>query len=114
MRSIDITSQALSSGIAGKALKHYNKAMPWGAKTRNTEDYAYSICMTSQHQCDIWMKTADRKREAVMYFSFHEKIGALTSSEGDRTLITMLNAQEIECICEARLLLLQLHIHRES
>lgn len=103
---LDITTQALSSGLAGTALKQYNRASPWHSKAREASQYLYVLHVNSKGRATLWMRNQSNN-EPAMYFSFNEKIGALQSTENDRTDVSMLSESEILCIQEARLQILE-------
>ena len=112
MQELDITSQALSSGLAGTALKHFNRASPWGAKKRIVSDYLYVLHVNFKGRTKLWMRNRS-DNEAVMYFTFNEQIGALSSTENGSTDVSMLRSKEILCIQEARLEMLEARLHSE-
>jgi hypothetical protein len=111
-KECDITDCALASGLADQALRHYNRAMPWGAKTRRASKYSYIVRMSSQDHCTLWMRK--RTKEDVMYFAFNKHIGALTSDECDRTLITQLNEVQLECIYAATQQILEARFQNDA
>jgi hypothetical protein len=110
----DITDQALDCGIARKALKHYNRCMPWGAKKRKASDYRYILYVSSRGRTTLWMRESAAHHDSVMYFSLNEQIGALTSTDAGKTSITLLGEEEIECLYEAQQQLLMRRLERQK
>lgn len=114
LKGLDITDAALGCGLAVKVLKHYNKVTPWGARKRTIYDYLYVLRVNSKGTCDIWIRERKNEEQNVMYMSFNEKVGALTSTELDQTHISLLNEAEIACIQQSRLQILESRLRSTS
>lgn len=114
MQSLDITQSALRSGLADKALKHYNRSMPWGARKRKVSNYSYKLHVNSKGRAKLWMYKSQKPSEAVMYFIFNESIGALLSTDGNTNDVSMLSESEILCIQEARLCVLEARLAKNK
>ncbi len=101
MHELDITEKALSCCLADKAMEHYARVTPWGARSRCSADYRYTVRVSFGGHCHLWMYESTRERVPLMYFVFNRKIGALTTNGSHEALITMLNEDQIFCMEEA-------------